>query len=185
MVSLRHMLSASAVVLTIAGSLQAQVTFSIDPTKGQSAISPFIYGVNGQLNQTPYQNMNLTFERQGGNRWTAYNWTNNASNAGSDYLYENDNFLGGGNTPGGAVLPFLQAAQNANAGALITIPINGYVAADFSGPQNPSIPPQDSTHFVPEYPTPAQDPAPAANHVYENGFIQLVKNAFASNPNQP
>ncbi|MGD0465032.1 MAG: glycoside hydrolase family 44 protein [Tepidisphaeraceae bacterium] len=181
----RHALLGPAVIAAMAASLRAQVTFNIDETKGQSAISPFIYGVNAPLNQAPYQNMNLTFERQGGNRWTAYNWTNNASNAGSDYLYENDDYLGGGSTPGGAVLPFLQAAQNANAGALITIPINGYVAADFSGPQNPSIPPQDSTHFVPEYPTPAQDPAPASNHVYENGFIQLVANAFASNPNQP
>ena len=32
----------------------------------------------------------LTFDRDGGNRWTAYNWETNASNAGSDYLYEND-----------------------------------------------------------------------------------------------
>jgi autotransporter-associated beta strand protein len=181
--AVRRAILASAMLAAMAGSLRAQVTFNIDLTKGQSAISPYIYGVNAALNSAPYSNMNLTFERQGGNRWTAYNYTNNASNAGSDYLYENDNYLGGGSTPAGAVLPFLTAAQNANAGALITIPINGYVAADFSGPQNPSIPPQNSTHFVPEYPTQAQDPAPAANHVYENGFMQIVANAF--NTNQP
>jgi autotransporter-associated beta strand protein len=179
--SIRRVVLGSTVVAAMAASLQAQVSFNLDLTKGQSAISPYIYGVNSALNQAPYTNMNLTFERQGGNRWTAYNYTNNASNAGSDFQYENDNFLGGGSTPAGAVLPFLQAAQNANAGALITIPINGYVAADFSGPQNPAIPPQNSTHFVPEYPTPAQDPAPAANHVYENGFIQIVANAFKTN----
>src|SRR5579872_3975846 len=97
----------------LTGTLRAQVTFSINPSQGQSAISPFIYGVNGAVNQSQFQNANPAFERQGGNRWTAYNWTNNASNAGSDYLYENDNYLGGGNTPGGAVLPFVQAGKNA------------------------------------------------------------------------
>jgi autotransporter-associated beta strand protein len=182
----RQALLGSCTILAAASVVQAQVTFAIDPTKNQTSISPFIYGVNAALNSSPYQNLNLTFERQGGNRWTAYNYTNNASNAGSDYLYENDDYLGGGSTPAGAVLPFVQAGLSAGAGVLVTVPINGYVAADFSGPQNPSTPPQDSTHFVPEYPTQAQDPVPAANHVYENGFVQLVANAFATaGPNQP
>ena len=75
----------------------------------------------------------------------------------------------------------LQAAANANQAALITIPINGYVAADESGPVNPSIPPSQSPHFVPEYPTPSADPNPAANHVYQNQFIQWVT---ASDVNQ-
>jgi hypothetical protein len=48
---------------------------------------------------------NLTLSRSGGNRMTAYNWETNASNAGSDYYNENDSFLGGGNTPNGAVAP--------------------------------------------------------------------------------
>ena len=104
---------------------QAQVTFNINLTQGQSAISPFIYGVNtdgtgGQanpgLNQSEYANLNLTFQRWGGDRITAYNYTNNASNAGSDYMYENDNFLGGGSTPGGAFISFLQAGKNRRGG---------------------------------------------------------------------
>ena len=36
---------------------------------------------------------NLTINRLGGNRWTAYNWENNASNAGSDYNHQSDNYL--------------------------------------------------------------------------------------------
>src|SRR5271155_3619088 len=105
-----------AVLVPLAG---AQVTFNVNETQGVSAISPFIYGTNG----TQTSGQNLTFERDGGNRWTAYNYMNNASNAGSDYLYENDNYLGGGSTPGGAVLPLLQNAQANGAGALVTIPI--------------------------------------------------------------
>jgi hypothetical protein len=184
----------AAVVAALPATLRGQVTFSINLTQGQSAISPFIYGVNtngngGQANQgldqSAYANLNLAFERWGGDRLTAYNYTNNASNAGSDYMYENDNYLGGGSTPGGAFIPFLQAAQSSNAGALITIPINGYVAADFDGPQNPDILPQDSTHFVPEYPTEAQDPDPASNHVYENGAVQIAENNFTPSTSQP
>jgi Glycoside hydrolase family 44 len=174
------------------------VSFTIDPTQGAQAISPYIYGVNpgGQggvaspgLNQTPYNNLNLTSERLGGNRWTAYNWTNNASNAGSDYIYENDGYLTNSTVPGAAVQSFLQDAANRNAAALITIPINGYVAADESGPVNPNTPPSQSSHFVPEFPTASLDPNPAANHVYQDQFLNWVQtkfpNGFTSGSKQP
>ena len=108
----------------------ADVHFSIDAAANVHAISRFIYGVNESLSG-PYSNLTLT--RAGGNRWTAYNWENNASNAGSDYYFQNDNFLGGGNTPGGAIMPTLNDASSHNAGALVTIPMAGYVSADKNG----------------------------------------------------
>jgi hypothetical protein len=61
---------------------------------------------------------------------TAYNWENNASNAGSDYRNQNDAYLGGGDTPNGAVAPGLEAARAAGAAMIVTLPIIGYVAAD-------------------------------------------------------
>ena len=64
---------------------------------------------------------------------TAYNWETNDSNAGADYHNQNDNFLGGGSTPNGAVKPGLEAARNAGAGMIVTMPIIGYVAADHNG----------------------------------------------------
>src|SRR3954451_5659606 len=106
------------------------VHFAIDPTLNVHAISRFIYGVNQPLTGAY---ANATLERAGGNRWTAYNWENNASNAGSDYLYQNDGYLGGGNTPGGAIAPVLANASANNAGAIITIPMAGYVSADKNG----------------------------------------------------
>ena len=176
---------AGALLLGVSSAAAQTVNFTIDPTQSVQAISPYIYGINASTNTA----LNLTAVRAGGNRWTAYNWTNNASNAGSDYLYENDDFLSSSSTPGAAVQPILQAAANANQAALITIPINGYVAADESGPVNPSIPPSQSPHFVPEYPTPSADPNPAANHVYENQFIEWVNtnfpNGFATGSKQP
>jgi fibronectin type 3 domain-containing protein len=69
----------------------ADVTITVDPTKTK-AISPYIYGTNFYSGNTSPQ-PNFTFDRDGGNRWTAYNWINNGSNAGSDYFYENDNYL--------------------------------------------------------------------------------------------
>ena len=180
-------------IFAAANRAAALITFNINQTAGRAAISPLIYGVNTDniggvanpgLNQSAYQNLNLTFERLGGDRWTAYNYTNNASNAGSDYIYENDNYLGGGSTPAGAVLPFLQGASGG--GAIVTVPMAGYVAADESGPvPTPLAAPAASSHFVLEYPTVAADPAPAANHVYENQFVQLVKNAFPGTASRP
>jgi hypothetical protein len=110
--------------------LAVDVTFNIDALANVKNISRFVYGVNQPLSGA-YSNNTLT--RIGGNRWTAYNWENNASNAGSDYLFQNDGYLGGGNTPGGAVSPTLLDAANHNAGAIITIPMAGYVSADKNG----------------------------------------------------
>jgi hypothetical protein len=68
----------------------ADVTITIDPTKTKP-ISPYIYGLNFYFGNTSAPPL-LTWDREGGNRWTAYNWETNASNAGSDYLYENDSY---------------------------------------------------------------------------------------------
>src|SRR6185295_13600815 len=68
--------------------------------------------------------------RLGGNRWTAYNWETNASNAGSDFHHQNDDFLGGGDIPGEAVRPYVAQAHAAGASVLVTVPMAGYVSAD-------------------------------------------------------
>jgi len=52
--------------------------------------------------------------RAGGNRFTAYNWENNASNAGRDYMFQNDAYLvmssSTGDEPGDALRPLLETA---------------------------------------------------------------------------
>jgi mannan endo-1,4-beta-mannosidase len=68
--------------------------------------------------------------RSGGNRNTAYNWETNDSNAGSDWFNQNDDFMGGGTTPNGAIAPGIVNARSGNAGMLVTVPLIGYVAAD-------------------------------------------------------
>ena len=111
------------------------------------AISPWIYGLNS-LNSTSGAPPLTTLDRTGGNRWTAYNWENNASNAGSDYLYESDAFLSSSTTPAEAVRAIIAADRAAGAASLVTIQMQGWVAADESGPVSTSNPP-DTTRFKP------------------------------------
>ncbi len=110
----------------------ADVTITIDPTRTK-AISPWIYGTNFYSGNTAPQ-PNVTFDRAGGNRWTAYNWETNASNAGSDYFYYNDGYLSSSNVPSEAVRSFIAGDQGAGLASLVTLQLQGYVSADESGP---------------------------------------------------
>ena len=108
----------------------SQVSFVIESSKDNLAISPFIYGIN--FHDFSGRPANIPLTREGGNRWSAYNWENNASNAGTDWLNQNDGYLSDSDTPGVAVTDAIDAAFAHNAAALITIPMIGHVAADKS-----------------------------------------------------
>jgi hypothetical protein len=126
------------------GAVPPNVTISVNPTQTQP-ISPWIYGVNvvgGGIPNVP----KVTLQRLGGNRWTAYNWTTNASNAGSDYLYENDDFLTSSTIPGEAVLPTIASDMAGGMATLMTVQLQGLVAGDESGPVSVANPP-DLTRF--------------------------------------
>lgn len=105
-------------------------TISIDPNL-KYEISPLIYGANS----TDFAGMGTGFKfaRSGGNRLTAYNWENNASNAGSDWFFQNDGYLGATNEPGWTDKVFIQEALAAGVVPLVTIPCAGYVSADKLG----------------------------------------------------
>jgi hypothetical protein len=118
------------------------VTVTINPAQTH-AISPYIYGINDGVTGAP---ADLTFARQGGNRWTAYNWETNASNAGSDYLYQNDNYLSSSATPAEAVRGFIATNQASGMASLVTVQMQGLVAGDESGAVSTSNAP-DLTRF--------------------------------------
>ncbi|HWY98113.1 MAG TPA: glycoside hydrolase family 44 protein, partial [Bacteroidia bacterium] len=93
---------------------------------------------NGQSNDRPE---NITGRRLGGNRMTSYNWEDNFSNGGNDYINDNDNYL-----PWNAGLPsadyltpnivlsaFHDTSLIMNCSSLITLPMAGYVARDGNG----------------------------------------------------
>lgn len=103
------------------------VTFTIRSDANVHAISPLIYGTNAATD--PSLNK-FALVRLGGNRLTAFNWENNASNAGSDYMFQNDGYLSTSNTPGDAVTKLFATVKALGGAALVTVPILDYVAAD-------------------------------------------------------
>ena len=124
------------------------VTITVDPSTTHS-ISPWIYGINfyGGVPNAPH----ATMDRAGGNRWTAYNWENNFSNAGSDFgPYSNDNFLcnGGCNAsiPAEGVRTLIAADHTAGLASLITVQLQGLGSADGNGNVSVANPP-DMTRF--------------------------------------
>jgi hypothetical protein len=176
----------------------ADVTITVDPTKTKP-ISPYIYGINfyNGISNAPPQ---LTFDRAGGNRWTAYNWENNFSNAGSDYIYNNDLYLcnTGCNAaiPAEAVRTFIAADQRAGLASLVTFQLQGLVSADGNGPVSTANPP-DMTRFktvvdkkstVSSVPFTTTPPTTDAN-VYMDEFAwaldQKLPGIFGTNPTHP
>jgi hypothetical protein len=131
----------------------------------------------------------------GGNRWTAYNWETNASNAGADYYFESDNYLSSSSTPGAAILPTLQADGNAHRSLIVTVPMAGYVSGDESGPvqladvapsarfkqvvpKKSSIYPNDAFVSNPNSTNPAINPYPNEvndNYVFTDEYVNWVE----------
>lgn len=167
----------AAAVVSLASTVwgQTQVTFEIDAKRDVHPISRYIYGVNQfHLNFDGLDGAysNLCFTRLGGNRLTAYNWVTNASQAGSDWHFQNDDYLVTGpmfeglqDVPGGAVIPIAKLASERGAALLLTIPINGLVAAD-----KPEKARKGAAFSL--------KPDPAEPVVYQDEFVNWVKTTF-------
>src|ERR1700736_2686645 len=122
----------SANPATESPSVRATVTVTVNPAV-KHPISPYIYGLNF-ASKPAGEPSGLTLDRAGGNRWTAYNWETNASNAGSDYLYQNDNSLSSDTEPAAAVTSRIAADQKTGMASLVTFQMQGLVAGDTQGP---------------------------------------------------
>jgi len=111
---------------------QISVNYDVNVEADTQQISPFIYGSNnGGFTQS-------TFRRQGGNRLTGYNWENGASNAGSDYFHQSDDYLiwtqgipfANQQEPGIATTYFHDQSLLLQTESVVTLPLAGYVAKD-------------------------------------------------------
>ncbi len=103
-------------------------------------VSPYIYGVNSQFRSEEYlYDADATSARQGGNRFSGYNWETNFSNAGRDWQHYSDQYLVDFDKeqlaiPGAPALGFAREAAAKNVPYKITtIQMAGYVAADCDG----------------------------------------------------
>lgn len=159
----------------------SSVTFTIDTGASRHPISPYVYGANQVSWSGRSRGLKLT--RLGGNRWTAYNWETNASNAGADYQNQNDNFLGGGEIPGEAVRPYVAAAHAAGASMIVTVPIAGYVSADKSpGGDVNRTPDYLAARFLESRPAKgrglAYPPDTGDGVVYQDEFVAWLESTF-------
>ncbi|MFI5184558.1 MAG: glycoside hydrolase family 44 protein, partial [Vicinamibacteria bacterium] len=164
------------------------VRFTIDTSANVHPISPYVYGMN--QGDWEGRSRHLTLGRLGGNRFTAYNWENNASNAGTDFQNQNDDYLGGGNTPGEVVRQGVAASHSAGASMVVTVPIQGYVAADKSGGGDVNQTPDYlSVRFRAskarkgagfQYPPDTGD-----RFVYQDEFVHWLESAFPESRRDP
>jgi Glycoside hydrolase family 44 len=108
------------------------LALEVDVAKTIGPISPYVYGINSQSSP----GTGVTVRRMGGNRQTAYNWEINASNAGSDYQHQSDEWpcttLGYTNCgePAAQFLDFVADNKKIGAATIATVSLVDYVAAD-------------------------------------------------------
>ena len=190
--------SATPDTVSLAVTDEAGVTLSVDPAS-RHAISPYIYGVNfltddgdAMRSMPPWYGAavpaGVTLSRLGGNRYSAYNWRTNFSNAGADYRHQNDRYLDSTTTPGEAVRRRVAAAAARGAATLVTIPMLPFVAADDEGVPLDTL---GSTrerrlaaHFVPNRPAPRPGDAPGM--VYQSEFVRWLDSTMrARGDSQP
>jgi chitodextrinase len=167
--------SSALTVTTLPAGTDALV--SVDTSVNRRAISPYVYGSNAsKVADAP---PGATLLRLGGNRWTAYNWANNWSNAGSDYgPYSNDTFFGSAsNPPAYPIYPTIDEAKANGLAALVTIPIQGYVSQAKSGNVNP-VTDAVTSWFVPNLPAKGSaftlTPDPASATVYQDELANYI-----------
>jgi hypothetical protein len=168
-------------LLGVAQTNSIQITVE---TKGATTpISPYIYGVND--GDWTGRHKYLTFGRTGGNRMTAYNWENNASNAGSDWYHQNDDYLGGGNTAGEVYRLPMDPAVRGGKAYLVTVPLTDYVAADKNGGGDVAQTPNYLTRrFRQNRPKKgsafAYPPNTTDAYVYQDEFVSWLEKKFVN-----
>jgi hypothetical protein len=111
------------------------VTVAVTPSNTKP-ISPYVYGINAPAVNSPttVPYGSVTLDRLGGNRWTAYNWQTNYSNAGNDFKYENDTAESSSTTPLAAITSRADVDRANKLATLMTVPMQGFVSADAAGP---------------------------------------------------
>lgn len=132
----------AALAATVASASAASV-IQVHADQPGHAISPGIYGINalatGKVTYLAADSAMLGSDRMGGNRMTAYNWENNYSSAGSDYMFNSDNWLTQNplatpTGPGGSVANFVEHNLGLGRAPIVQLQMAGYVAADGAGP---------------------------------------------------
>ncbi len=160
--------------------------FVVMPDQVLGPISPYIYGLNSQ----DPTGMNATVRRLGGNRMTGYNWTNNYSNAGTDWKNSSDDWLcvspvkyADCDQPGALYRHFVEDNQKAGLESLVTIQMAGYVSADKKGEvlkeETAPSPRWAKLEFAKKEDY-TLTPSPDSKVVYDDEFVNYLVQTFKS-----
>lgn len=124
--------SIPAVPSAAADSYTMQV--EVDLGGERKEISPYIYGVN-EYTSSNLKTVTVHSTRQGGNRYTGYNWETNWSNAGSDWQHSSDTNIGDvSDGPAFAAQQLSKTCVERDIPyKLATLQLAGYVSADKAG----------------------------------------------------
>ncbi|MBE6857795.1 MAG: hypothetical protein E7500_10395, partial [Ruminococcus sp.] len=134
----------NAVLSGTGGSINAvdyyDMEINVNFDEYRKPVSPYIFGVNSDFRKEEYLYDATAFSaRQGGNRFSGYNWETNYSNAGADYYHYSDQYLVDYDkellaVPGGPAIEFAQEATAKNVPYKVTtVQMAGYVSADDGG----------------------------------------------------
>nr|WP_255172012.1 glycoside hydrolase family 44 protein [Xanthomonas hortorum] len=162
----------------------AAVRFDVHADRQRTPISPLIYGINGGDFDDP-RIKRLTFNRGGGNRITAYNWENNASNAGSDFQNQNDGYLSESDVPGAAWTGEIAQTLATGASYVLSVPMEAHVSADKNGDGDVNLTPDFiDSRFVRSLPRKNAPftlvPNLTDKIVYQDEFVHFLKIRFPS-----
>jgi hypothetical protein len=157
------------------------IRFTVDSSRDIHDISPYIYGNNFGVPRP--------CNRIGGNRWTAYNWETNASNAGSDWHHQNDDFLSKSSDPGAPVREAVEAAAKNHSALIVTVPMAGYVSADKNADgdvnQTPDYVHKRFFESLPKKPgSLSLKPDTSDRVVYQDEFVNWVEKSARRDPQQ-
>jgi mannan endo-1,4-beta-mannosidase len=166
---------------------QISVSYTISPQADRKVISPYVYGCNYSQVTNFTTGENFTIARDGGNRTTAYNWENNASNAGSDYVFSSDNFMcsylgipdANSAIPGIAYTTVIDSANKHNAKSLMTLQLAGYVSRDKKGSLTTPAPNSRWCQVIPKKPSAfSLTPDTTDGKVYMDEFVNFLVNKY-------
>ncbi len=120
---------------TVAAESSYNMNVTVNLAGETKKISPYIYGINQYGSINNYKNVTVNAVRQGGNRYTGYNWETNWSNAGEDWVNSSDTNIGDDKDGAGyAARKLSQECTEYNIPyKFTTLQMAGYVAADKNG----------------------------------------------------
>jgi hypothetical protein len=128
MISQTRRLSLTLTLGLVAVGSQAQnpaVTVQVNATAGRHPINPNVYGL-AYASRSVLTDLNVPFNRWGGNNTSRYNWLQNADNRGSDWYFQSVPY--GSATAGAEADAFIDDTFGGGAQVGMTVPTVGWVA---------------------------------------------------------